>query len=52
MTALNLGADGYYSKHGSTETVFGELVHGIKKVTDELRTKRALEDREKTLSVP
>jgi PAS domain S-box-containing protein len=47
MTALNLGADGYYSKHGSTETVFGELVHGIKKVTDELRVKRALGDRER-----
>jgi PAS domain S-box-containing protein len=47
MTALNLGADGYYSKHGSTETVFGELVHGIKKVTDELRVKRALGERER-----
>ncbi|HSV48714.1 MAG TPA: response regulator [Candidatus Acidoferrales bacterium] len=47
MTALNLGADGYYSKHGSTETVFGELAHGIKKVTDERKVKHALEDREK-----
>jgi PAS domain S-box-containing protein len=47
MTALNLGADGYYSKHGSTETVFGELVHGIKKVTDELRVKQALGERER-----
>jgi DNA-binding NarL/FixJ family response regulator len=32
ITALNLGADGYYNKHGSTETVFGELLHGIKTV--------------------
>ena len=47
ITALNLGADGYYNKHGSTETVFGELVHGIKMVTDERRTKHALEEREK-----
>ncbi len=47
VTALNLGTDGYYNKHGSTETVFGELVHGIINVTDERRTKRALEDREK-----
>ncbi len=29
MKALNLGAEGYYDKQGSTETVFGELVHGI-----------------------
>jgi PAS domain S-box-containing protein len=47
MTALNLGADGYYSKHGSTETVFGELVYGIKRVTDERKVKHALEEREK-----
>jgi PAS domain S-box-containing protein len=42
-----LGADGYYNKHGSTETVFGELLHGVKAVTEERRTKRALEEREK-----
>jgi len=47
ITALNLGADGYYNKHGSTETVFGELLHGIKTVTEERRTKRALAEREK-----
>jgi PAS domain S-box-containing protein len=47
ITALNLGADGYYNKHGSTETVFGELIHGIKTVTEERRTKRALAEREK-----
>jgi PAS domain S-box-containing protein len=30
--ALNLGADGYYNKQGNPETVYGELVHGIKRV--------------------
>jgi PAS domain S-box-containing protein len=30
MTALNLGADGYYDKHGSPETVYGELAYGIR----------------------
>lgn len=47
ITALNLGADGYYNKHGSTETVFGELLHGVKAVTEERRTKHALDEREK-----
>lgn len=47
ITALNLGADGYYNKHGSTETVFGELLHGIKAVTDERRIKRTLLEKEK-----
>lgn len=47
ITALNLGADGYYDKHGSPETVFGELLHGIKNVTDERRIKRAFAEREK-----
>ena len=30
ITALNLGADGYYNKQGSPETVYGELAHGIR----------------------
>jgi len=30
IKALNLGADGYYSKHGAPETVYGELAHGIR----------------------
>lgn len=29
IKALNLGADGYYNKQGSPETVYGELSHGI-----------------------
>jgi PAS domain S-box-containing protein len=30
ITALNLGADGYFNKQGSPETVYGELMHGLK----------------------
>ena len=30
IQALNLGADGYYNKQGSPETVYGELCHGIR----------------------
>ena len=30
MKALNLGADGYFDKHGEPETVYGELAHGIR----------------------
>jgi PAS domain S-box-containing protein len=29
IKALNLGADGYFNKQGSIETVYGELAHGI-----------------------
>jgi PAS domain S-box-containing protein len=30
IKALNLGADGYFSKTGSPETVYGELAHGVR----------------------
>ncbi len=30
IKALNLGAEGYYNKHGSPKTVYGELAHGIR----------------------
>jgi PAS domain S-box-containing protein len=30
VKALNLGADGYFSKHGEPATVYGELAHGIR----------------------
>jgi len=30
IKALNLGADGYYDKQGSPETVYGELAYGIR----------------------
>lgn len=47
MTALNLGADGYYTKLGKTETVYGELVHGIRTATERAKAKSALEESEK-----
>ena len=48
IKALNLGADGYYNKQGSPETVYGELAHGIQtsfrqKKADELLRKSQTE---------
>ncbi len=48
VKALNLGADGYYNKQGSPETVYGELAHGIQtsyknKKADELLRKSQAE---------
>ena len=48
IKALNLGADGYYNKQGSPETVYGELAHGIQrsfrhKTADELLKKSQTE---------
>jgi PAS domain S-box-containing protein len=57
IKALNLGADGYFNKQGSPETVYGELAHGIKitaqrKKAEETILKAKL-DRERTFnSVP
>ena len=42
ILALNLGADGYYNKQGSTETVYGELAHGLKMVTHRKKAEEAL----------
>jgi len=39
IQALNLGADGYYNKQGSPETVYGELSHGIKAIVERNRAK-------------
>lgn len=50
IQALNLGADGYYNKQGSPETVYGELVHGISTVHEKWRIKQALEESEKRYS--
>jgi DNA-binding NarL/FixJ family response regulator len=30
VKAINLGADGYYNKQGSTETAYGELANGVR----------------------
>lgn len=38
LEALNLGADGYFSKVGSPEIVYGELAHGIRQA---VKTKQA-----------
>ncbi len=46
IKALNLGADGYYNKQGSTETVYGELTHGIRLATERAKAKKALEESE------
>ena len=50
IEALNLGADGYYNKQGSPETVYGELVHGILTVHEKWHIKQALEESEKRYS--
>jgi PAS domain S-box-containing protein len=47
VTALNLGAEGYFHKQGSPETVYGELVHGINLITEKTKAKSALEASEK-----
>src|SRR5665647_3201243 len=43
----NLGADGYYTKQGETETVYGELAHGIRLATERAKAKSELEESEK-----
>jgi len=42
VKALNLGADGYYNKQGSTESVYGELSHAIFSVVEKKKTEEAL----------
>ncbi len=42
IKALNLGADGYINKQGSTETVYGELAHTLELVNDRKRAEIAL----------
>ncbi len=42
IKALNLGADGYFTKHGSPETVYGELCHGLKMAVTRKATEAAL----------
>lgn len=41
IKALNLGANGYYNKQGSPETVYGELAHGIRMIVENKRVKKA-----------
>jgi PAS domain S-box-containing protein len=42
IKALNLGADGYFSKIGNSETVYGELAHGIRQIVNSKKTEEML----------
>ena len=42
IKALNLGADGYFNKQGSAETVYGELSHAIFSLVENKKTREAL----------
>ena len=49
INALNLGADGYVSKHGNPETVYGELAHYVKQAVEKKQAKIALSRSEEQL---
>lgn len=42
VKALNLGASGYFNKHGEPETVYGELAHGIRAAVEQKKATEAL----------
>jgi DNA-binding NarL/FixJ family response regulator len=42
IKALNRGVDGYFNKQEDTETVYGELVHGIGSSLDQYQTRKGL----------
>jgi PAS domain S-box-containing protein len=42
IKALNLGADGYFNKQGTPETVYGELAHGIRQSVEREKAKATL----------
>ncbi|WNZ28409.1 MAG: PAS domain S-box protein [Candidatus Bathyarchaeota archaeon] len=46
IKALNLGADRYFNKFGSPETVYGELIHGIRHSVAERKVEEALRQSE------
>ncbi|MCJ7719524.1 PAS domain S-box protein, partial [Candidatus Bathyarchaeota archaeon] len=46
IRALNLGADGYFCKIGSPETVYGELAHSICQMVESKKAKEALRTNE------
>jgi PAS domain S-box-containing protein len=49
VEALNLGADRYFNKFGNPETVYGELVHGIRQAVAQRRVEKEIWDREERL---
>ena len=40
IESLNLGADGYFNKMGDSETVYGELVHGIRQAVEKKKAEQ------------
>src|SRR4030067_3832698 len=46
IKALNLGADGYFNKTGSPETVYGELARGIRQTVEAKKSRGRLRDSE------
>ena len=49
IKALNLGADGYFNKHGDAETVYGELAHGIRQAIGRKKADMNIWEREERL---
>jgi PAS domain S-box-containing protein len=49
IKALNLGADGYFDKHGEPETVYGELAHGIRQAAGRKKADMKIWEREERL---
>jgi PAS domain S-box-containing protein len=52
IEALNLGADGYFDKHGDAETVYCQLAHGILLVVEKWKAKmKAFSEEERLRAV-
>jgi len=51
IEALNLGADNYFNKIGSPETVYGELSHTIIQLVESRKAENALAESEKRFKV-
>ncbi len=49
IVALNLGADGYFNKVGDPETVYGELVHGIRHAVEGKRAENIIQQQNEFL---
>ena len=49
IKTLNMGADGYVSKQGDPETVYGELAHHIRQSAEKYQAKNALKQSEERL---
>ena len=45
IKALNLGADRYFNKFGNPETVYGQLIHGIRQTMAQRRAEKEVWDR-------